>query len=156
MDVVEDTANICTYNIADDDESKNNNMDDENTITYLNLKEYPSYPHTSGRMGAMARDCPIGVEVFLLLLLLRFPQTLVIGCVFLVCACFFRAFFLALVCVWNELLIYLFYSSIDCDSKITSPTLVQNPHILCVSHLKHHQSQKKCCKFYGPEEVQFQ
>ena len=33
------------------------------------LKEYSSYPHTSGRMGAMARDCPIGVEVFLLLLL---------------------------------------------------------------------------------------
>ena len=28
------------------------------------LKEYPSYPHTSGRMGAMAIDCPIGVGVF--------------------------------------------------------------------------------------------
>ena len=36
----------------------------------IKLKEYPSYPHTSGRMGATARDCPIGVEVFLLLLLL--------------------------------------------------------------------------------------
>ena len=38
------------------------------------LKEYLSYPHTRGRMGAMARDCPIGVEVgigdLLLLLLL--------------------------------------------------------------------------------------
>ena len=39
------------------------------------LKEYPSYPHTGGRMGAMARDCPISVEigigVLLLLLLLH-------------------------------------------------------------------------------------
>ena len=29
-------------------------------------KESPSYPHTRGRMGAMARDCPIGVEVGML------------------------------------------------------------------------------------------
>ena len=35
-----------------------------------NNKKYLTYPHTSGRMGAMARDCPIGVEVLLLLLLL--------------------------------------------------------------------------------------
>ena len=34
MDVVEDVANIHNYNVADDDESENNNMDDENTITY--------------------------------------------------------------------------------------------------------------------------
>ena len=51
----------------------------------------------------MARDCPIGVEVFLLLFLLlfllHFPQTLATGCVFLVCVCFFRAFFGALMCV---------------------------------------------------------
>ena len=34
MDVVEDTANICNYNLADNDESENDDMDDENTITY--------------------------------------------------------------------------------------------------------------------------
>ena len=34
MDVVEDAANIRNYNVTDDDESKNDNMDDENTITY--------------------------------------------------------------------------------------------------------------------------
>ena len=47
----------------------------------------------------MARDCPIGVEVFLLLLLLWFPQTLVTGCVFLVCVSFFCAFLSIGVCV---------------------------------------------------------
>ena len=47
MDVVEDAANICNYNDTDNYESDYDNMDDENT-----------------------RDCPIGVEVFLLLLLL--------------------------------------------------------------------------------------
>ena len=41
----------------------------------------------------MARDCPIGVEVLLFLFLLYFPQTLVPGCVFLVCVCFFGHFF---------------------------------------------------------------
>ena len=51
----------------------------------------------------MAIDSPIGVEVFFLLFLLCFHCTLVTGCVFLVCVCvfFFRAFFGALVCVWN-------------------------------------------------------
>ena len=34
MDVVEDVANIHNYNVTDDDESVNNNMDDENTIIY--------------------------------------------------------------------------------------------------------------------------
>ena len=33
MDVVEDMANICNYNNTDDDESNNDNMDDESTIT---------------------------------------------------------------------------------------------------------------------------
>ena len=28
-----------------------------------NYNEYPCYPHTSGRMGATARDSPIGLEV---------------------------------------------------------------------------------------------
>ena len=32
MDVVEDAENICNYNLADDDESENDAMDDENTI----------------------------------------------------------------------------------------------------------------------------
>ena len=41
----------------------------------------------------MARDCPIGVEVFLLLHLLCFPQAMVTGCVFWVGVCFFCAFF---------------------------------------------------------------
>ena len=40
----------------------------------------------------MARDCPIGVEVFLLLFLLHFPKPRQL-CVVLVCVCFFRAFF---------------------------------------------------------------
>ena len=40
----------------------------------------------------MAIDSPIGVEVFLLLFLLCFPQTLVTGCVFSMCVCFCRAF----------------------------------------------------------------
>ena len=38
---------------------------------------------------------------------------------------------------------FFLYSSIDCDSKIASPTPVQNPHILRGSLLKNHQSQKK-------------
>ena len=33
MDVVEDLANICNYNGTDDNESDNDNIDDENTIT---------------------------------------------------------------------------------------------------------------------------
>ena len=32
MDVVEDVENICNYNLADDDESENDIMDDENTM----------------------------------------------------------------------------------------------------------------------------
>ena len=32
MDVVEDVKNTCNYNLADDDESENNAMDDKNTI----------------------------------------------------------------------------------------------------------------------------
>ena len=101
MDVVEDTENICNYNLADDDESENNAMDDDNHYSYINLKEYPSYPHASGRMGGMAIDSPLGVEVLFLLFLLCFHQTLATGCVFLVWVCFFHAFFGALVCVWN-------------------------------------------------------
>ena len=27
---------------------------------YINLTEYPSYQHKSGRMGATATDCPLG------------------------------------------------------------------------------------------------
>ena len=34
MDVVEDAENIYNSNITDDDESKDDNMDDENSITY--------------------------------------------------------------------------------------------------------------------------
>ena len=49
--------------------------------------------------GATARDCPIGVEVFLLLFLLHFPQTLATGCVFLVCVCSFGHFLSVGVCV---------------------------------------------------------
>ena len=32
MDVVEDAENICNYNLTDDDDSKNDPMDDDNTI----------------------------------------------------------------------------------------------------------------------------
>ena len=32
MDVVEDVEDICNYNLAADDESENDAMDDENTI----------------------------------------------------------------------------------------------------------------------------
>ena len=59
----------------------------------------------------MARDCPIGVEVFVVVVVVvvvacvSFPHTLAKGCVFLVCVCFFQAFFQALVCVWNELFV---------------------------------------------------
>ena len=94
-------------------------------------------------MGATAIDSPIGVEMFLLLFLLHFLRTMVTGCVFLVCVCFFGAFSGALVCVEcvvfclsNILIIreFIFYIHLDCDSKIVSPTLVQNLHILCGSH----------------------
>ena len=34
MDVVEDMEDICNYNITDDDESENADMDDGNTISY--------------------------------------------------------------------------------------------------------------------------
>ena len=34
MDVVEDAENICNSNITEDDESKDDNMDDENSTTY--------------------------------------------------------------------------------------------------------------------------
>ena len=43
--------------------TKNDKTDDEHTNKHINLEEYPSYPHTSGRMGAMAIYCPIGVGV---------------------------------------------------------------------------------------------
>ena len=33
MAVVEGAANISNHNVTDDDESNNDNMDDENTIT---------------------------------------------------------------------------------------------------------------------------
>ena len=61
--------------------------------TPLAIPKAKRIPHTSGRMGAMARDCPIGVEVVLLLLLLCVPQTLATGCVFVVCVCFFHVIF---------------------------------------------------------------
>ena len=50
-------------------------------------------------MGATARDCPIGVEVgigFVVVVVvayMSFPQTLVKGCVVLVCGCFYGHFF---------------------------------------------------------------
>ena len=50
-------------------------------------------------MGATAIDSPIGVAVFVVVVV--FSPHLGEGCVFLVCVCFFRAFFGALVCVWN-------------------------------------------------------
>ena len=34
QDVVEDAENICNYNIADDDECKNDDMDDGDNISY--------------------------------------------------------------------------------------------------------------------------
>ena len=47
----------------------------------------------------MARDCPIGVEIGIGVILvvvvvacMSFPQTLMKVCVFLVCGCFFWAF----------------------------------------------------------------
>ena len=48
---------------------------------HLKLNEYPSYPHTSGRMGATAIDSPIGVGFVVV----------VVGCmsVFGVGVCFF-------------------------------------------------------------------
>ena len=45
---------------------------------------------------------------------------------------------------WEKYLGNLFlYSSLDCDSKITSPTLVQNPHNLRGLHLPINRSQKE-------------
>ena len=54
MDVVEDMAqlfntNACTINTNDETDDK------QNTNKHIKLNEYPSYPHTSGRMGAMVQ-----------------------------------------------------------------------------------------------------
>ena len=66
-------------------------------------------------------------------------HTLVNGCNFWVHSCVFHVFFGVLVCVWNvfsplsNILNYrkeFLYSSTNCDSKIASPTLVENPHSL--------------------------
>ena len=43
------------------------------------LNEYPSYPHTSGRMGATANDSPIGVGVFSLCVLLLLLRVALLG-----------------------------------------------------------------------------
>ena len=44
MDVVEDAENICNYNLTDDDESKNDTMDNENTIFLHKPKRIPILP----------------------------------------------------------------------------------------------------------------
>ena len=90
-------------------------------------------------MGAMAIDSPICVEVFFVFVFVVFSPHL--GdwvCVFGVCVCVFCVFWSIGVCVEcvfplsnsNNLRNYFLHSSIDCDSEITSPTLIQNPHIL--------------------------
>ena len=60
----------------------------------------------------MARDCPIGVEVFVVVVVvvcMSFPQTLVKGCVFMVRGCFFQ-FFLEL-CVCGMIFLFLSITS---------------------------------------------
>ena len=53
-------------------------------------------------MGAMARDCPIGVEMFVIVVVVacvRFPQTLAKGCVWFGVCVLFQAFLSIAVCV---------------------------------------------------------
>ena len=61
------------------------------------LKEYPSYPHASGRMGAMANDSPRCRYSFLLLLLLLLLHTCVVVVV-VACVCFLGVVVVA--CMW--------------------------------------------------------
>ena len=62
-------------------------------------KKYPSYPHASGRMGAMAIDSSIGVEVFCCCLCFVFPQPWQMSVCFCCVCAFFGVFFGSLVCV---------------------------------------------------------
>ena len=61
-------------------------------------KRIPILPTHKWRMGAMARDCPIGVEIGIgvccccCCCVHQFSQTLVKVCVVLVCGCFFGVF----------------------------------------------------------------
>ena len=59
MDVVEVAAQL--FNTNDTDNETNNTNDESDDEKHLKLNEYPSYPHTSGRMGAMAIYSPTGV-----------------------------------------------------------------------------------------------
>ena len=57
---------------------------------HLKLNEYTSYPHTNGRMGAMAIDGPIGVGVFVAIVCVSFLGVFWQRCVFwhsCVCSC---------------------------------------------------------------------
>ena len=67
---MEDAAQLFNTNASTN--NKNDKTDDEHTNKHINLEEYPSYPHTSGRMGAMAIYCPIGVGVVVVVVVVWF------------------------------------------------------------------------------------
>ena len=50
---------------------------------HLKLNEYPSYPHTSGRMGARAIDSPISVAVVVVVV--------VVACIVVACMSFLNS-----------------------------------------------------------------
>ena len=58
LDVVDEDA--YQMNNESDDESnsynENNSLNESNSSNEAKIKEYPSYPHTSGRMGATPID----------------------------------------------------------------------------------------------------
>ena len=59
-------------------------------------KRIPILPTHKWEDGGYGQRLSNRCRSFLLLFLLCFPQTLVTGCVFLVCVCFFQVFFLVL------------------------------------------------------------
>ena len=104
MDVVEDVANICNYNVADDDESKNNNMDDETPLPIRKPKRIPILPTHKWEDGGygqrLSHRCrSVFVDVFVAFS----PNLGDWACVFDVCVLFSCGFLSIGVCVWNEL-----------------------------------------------------
>ena len=87
------------FNINDTDDKQMTQTMKVMIKKHLKLNEYPSYPHTSGRMEAMAIDSPIdvgGSVVVVVVACMSFGVLLLLCAMFLVCGCGF----LALVCVW--------------------------------------------------------
>ena len=106
MDNAMDKTNLIAEEVEEN--ANMNKINAQSGDVNMETAQYPSYPHTSGTMGATANDSPRSRTFFLLLLLLH-VCVFVVACMFLggVAVVAFMCFIVGFVCVWCEFLHFL-------------------------------------------------